>query len=286
MKRRTFIGIAVLWLSLTVHSVWAQALSFTAIPDEDAEVLQHRFTQIATYLQQQLGIDVHYIPVNSYAEAVAAFADNKMQLAWFGGLSGVQARRIVPGSEAIAQGYEDQFFKSYFIAHHSSQLSATGSFPSLNGLSFTFGSRHSTSGRLMPQFFIERNLGKRPEDIFSRIGFSGDHSQTIAQVQSGQYQVGAVNYMVWESALAAGKVDTNKVKVIWESPAYPDCQWTVRQGIDQVWGKGFKQKLAGVLINMDEPELLQSFSRQSFVPAVNQDYQPIEDLARSIGLLP
>lgn len=111
MKRRTFIGIAVLWLSLTVHSVWAQALSFTAIPDEDAEVLQHRFTQIATYLQQQLGIDVHYIPVNSYAEAVAAFADNKMQLAWFGGLSGVQARRIVPGSEAIAQVMKISFLK-------------------------------------------------------------------------------------------------------------------------------------------------------------------------------
>lgn len=273
------------FLLLVAPSALAATFTFTAIPDEDESQLRTRFDKVAVYLEEKLGVEVKYIPVKSYSAAVTAFRNNQVQLAWFGGLSGVQARRLVPGSDAIAQGYEDQFFKSYFIAHHSTEMLVNDSFPNLNGYTFTFGSKDSTSGRLMPQFFIERNLGKRPEDIFKRIGFSGDHSRTIAQVQAGVYQVGAVNYKVWESAVAAGKVDLNKVDVIWESPTYPDYQWTVRAGVDDSFGEGFKAKLSAVLLEMNDPELLQSFPRKSFVAADNLDYEPIENVAKTIGLI-
>lgn len=277
--------VALTILSSLSTSVLATVFTFTAIPDEDETQLRTRFDKVAEYLESQLGVDVRYIPVKSYSAAVTAFRNNQVQLAWFGGLSGVQARRLVPGSEAIAQGYEDQFFKSYFIAHHSAELLPSESFPNLNGYTFTYGSKGSTSGRLMPQFFIERNLGKKAENVFSRVGFSGDHSRTIAQVQAGAYQVGAVNYKVWETALANGTVDVNKVKVIWQSPAYPDYQWTVRQGVNEQFGEGFKAKLTKVLLEMKDPDLLSSFPRKSFVEADNQDYQPIENVAKAIGLI-
>lgn len=271
--------------ALLALPVSAQVFTFTAIPDEDETQLKLRFEKVARYLEQQLGVEVRYLPVKSYSAAVTAFRNNQVQLAWFGGLSGVQARRLVPGSEAIAQGYEDQFFKSYFIAHKSAGITPNGNFPGMNGLSFTFGSKDSTSGRLMPQFFIERNLGKQAAEVFSRIGYSGDHSRTIALVQSGVYQVGAVNYKVWETAVDKGKINPEKVEVIWESPAYPDYQWTIRAGVDDVWGEGFAEKVTQSLLDMEDPELLASFPRKSFVPAVNQDYDPIEELAQSIGLL-
>ncbi|WP_313901737.1 hypothetical protein [Methylobacterium sp. J-088] len=35
-----------------------------------------------------------------------------MQRAWFGGFTGVQARKAVPGAQAIAQGAEDAAFKT------------------------------------------------------------------------------------------------------------------------------------------------------------------------------
>ena len=66
--------------------------TFTAIPDQDQRHLQLRFSKIALYLSDQLDIDVRYIPVKSYAAAVTAFRNNQVQLGWFGGLSGVQAR--------------------------------------------------------------------------------------------------------------------------------------------------------------------------------------------------
>ncbi|MCZ4337118.1 putative selenate ABC transporter substrate-binding protein [Shewanella colwelliana] len=281
-----FSRISLLLLSfILVPAVCAQTFTFTAIPDENESQLQTRFNKIARYLEQELGVEVKYVPVKSYAAAVTAFRNNQVQLAWFGGLSGVQARRLVPGSDAIAQGYEDQFFKSFFIAHHSVELVASSNFPNLNGYTFTFGSKGSTSGRLMPQFFIERNMGKQAKEIFSRIGFSGDHSRTIAQVEAGAYQIGAVNYKVWESAVEKGLVDTSKVRVIWETPAYPDYQWTVRHGVEQTFGSGFEAKLKAALLNMKDPELLASFPRLSFVEAENQDYEPIESVAIAIGLL-
>ncbi|MCK8047344.1 putative selenate ABC transporter substrate-binding protein [Shewanella sp. 1CM18E] len=277
--------LALLLALVCTPAAMAQTFTFTAIPDEDESQLRTRFEKVAEYLEQELGVKVKYIPVKSYSAAVTAFRNNQVQLAWFGGLSGVQARRLVPGSEAIAQGYEDQFFKSYFIAHASTEIVPDESFPNINGYTFTFGAKNSTSGRLMPQFFIERNLGKNTKDVFKRIGYSGDHSRTIAQVQAGVYQVGAVNYKVWETAVANGKVDLEKVDVIWQSPAYPDYQWTIRGDVDSAFGAEFADKVTAALIGMTDTDLLNSFPRESFVPADNRDYEPIEDVAKAIGLI-
>ncbi|AZG72831.1 putative selenate ABC transporter substrate-binding protein [Shewanella livingstonensis] len=273
------------FLSLFSTFALSATFTFTAIPDEDESQLRTRFDKVADYLTEKLGVEVKYIPVKSYSAAVTAFRNNQVQLAWFGGLSGVQARRLVPGSEAIAQGFEDQFFKSYLIAHKSTNMAASTNFPSLNDYTFTFGSKDSTSGRLMPQYFIEKNTGKPIEQIFKRIGFSGDHSRTISQVEAGVYQVGAVNYKVWDTAVEKGEVDTSKVKVIWESPTYPDYQWTVHSGVDETFGAGFKEKLTKTLIGMTDKDLLASFPRESFVPAKNSDYEPIERVAKTIGML-
>ncbi len=282
-----FLLRSLIALTITMSAMTqAETFVFTAIPDQDESHLQERFGKVATYLNEQLGIDVRYIPVKSYAAAITAFRNNQVQLAWFGGLSGVQARRLVPGSEALAQGYEDQLFKTYFIANMSAGVEPAESLPAaLKGKTFTFGSKGSTSGRLMPEFYLRQQFGTAPEEIFSRVGFSGDHSRTIAQVQSGAYQIGAVNYSVWESELAGGKVDPSKVQVIWTTPTYPDYQWSIRGDVDEQFGEGFKAKVRAALLNMNQPELLASFPRQSFVPAGNDDYAPIEATAKAIGLL-
>lgn len=280
---KAFFAILLLGMSCLGY---AKTFTFTAIPDEDESRLRERFDKVAIYLSEQTGVDVKYIPVKSYAAAVTAFRNNQVQLAWFGGLSGVRARQLVPGAEAIAQGYEDQFFKTYFIAHTSTGLQSSDTFPvGIAKKTFTFGSKGSTSGRLMPEFYLRKYFEKSPKQIFKRVGFSGDHSRTIAQVQSGAYLIGAVNYKVWENELKAGKIDTSKISVIWETPAYPDYQWTVRGDVDAQFGQNVKQKLTQALLDMKDPALLASFPRQSFVPANNKDFEPVEDVARSIGLI-
>jgi phosphonate transport system substrate-binding protein len=272
-------------MTLLATSALAETFTFTAIPDEDESRLNERFGKVADYLAEELGVDVKYIPVKSYPAAITAFRNDQVQLAWFGGLSGVQARELVPGSTAIAQGYEDQFFKTYIIANVSTGLEASEEFPQgIKGKTFTFGSKGSTSGRLMPEFHIRENMGA-PEDVFARVGFSGDHSRTVTQVESGAFEVGAVNYSVYDNRVAEGSTDPEKVKVIWTTPTYPDYQWTIRGDVDARYGEGFTQKVTDALLNMKDKDLLASFPRESFVPASNDDYAPIKATGEAIGLL-
>ncbi|MBF5052955.1 phosphonate ABC transporter periplasmic phosphonate-binding protein [Alcanivorax venustensis ISO4] len=278
---------AVLLLAACDSREPAQTFTFTAIPDQDESRLEQRFGKVAEHLEEALGVPVKYVPVKSYPAAVTAFRNDEVQMAWFGGLSGVQARRLVPGSQAIAQGQEDTAFKSYFIANSSTGLEPGDSLPDAfaEQPSFTFGSKGSTSGRLMPEYYFRERFGAPPQELIDKVGFSGDHSRTLSLVESGAYATGALNYQVWDQALADGDIDTDKVQVIWETPAYPDYHWTVRGDLDQRFGEGFSQRVTEVLLAIDDPELLEAFPRSAFVPADNDDYQAIEDTAESIGLL-
>lgn len=261
-------------------------LVFSAIPDQDETKLVQRFTAFGKYLEAKLGVEVKYLPVKNYAATVTAFKNNQVQLAWFGGLSGVQARLSVPGSKAIAQGPEDQEFKSYFIASSTADVKPMAKLgDQLKGKTFTFGSRDSTSGRLFPEHFLREALGQAPEQIFSRVGFSGDHSRTIQLVQSGAYQMGAVNFQVWDAELKAGKIETSKVAVVWTTPTFPDYNWSVRGDIDSAFGGGFTDKITATILGLDDKTLLGYFDRSKFIPAKNSDYAVIESVGKITGLV-
>ena len=292
MKRS--IAAAVLGTALATGALTTGAVAqdkptfvFTAIPDQDETRLVERFTKVAEYLQGKLGVPVKYLPVKSYPAAVTAFTNGQVQLAWFGGFTGVQARARVTNSEAIAQGAEDVAFKSFIIANAKTGLKSSKDFPKdIAGKSFTFGARASTSGRLMPEYFIRKAFADRdPEAIFSRVGFSGDHNRTIQLVQSGAYEVGVLDYSVWELEQKAGKIDASQVSVIWESPTFPDYQWTVRGDVDTTFGSGFKAKLQSALIAVTDPAILTPFARSKFIAAKNSDYGPIEAVGKATKLL-
>ncbi|MFG6157408.1 putative selenate ABC transporter substrate-binding protein [Halomonas sp. 1390] len=281
-----WLAVPAAALALFAQGAAADTFRFTAIPDENQSRLIERFSKVADYLETRLDVDVEYVPVKSYGASVSAFRNDQVQLAWFGGLSGVQARRLVPGSEALAQGSEDAEFKSYLIAHRSTGLEPAETLPeAIEGMSLTFGSRTSTSGRLMPEHFLRERFDAAPDELFSRVGFSGDHSRTIALVEAGTWELGAVNFSVWDAAVADGRVDTDKVEVIWETPPYPDYNWTVRGDVDERFGEGFTDRVRAALLEMDDPDLLASFPREGFIPADNALYAPIEDVAEELGLL-
>lgn len=285
MIKRTLLSLT-LFLSTSTAAL-AKPFVFTAIPDQDETALQERFDKVAVYLSKTLNHEVKFVPVKSYAASVTAFRNDDVQLAWFGGLSGVRARMLSEGSKAIAQGVDDPNFKSYFIAHKDVGIDGKSEdLPqSIENKTFTFGSKGSTSGRLMPEYFLRKQFDKAPEKIFEKVGFSGNHSRTIALVQSGAYQVGAVNYKVWEKELAAGKIDTDKVSVIWQTPGYNDYQWTIRGDVDKAYGEGFTDKITQALLDIDDKDILDAFPRAGFIAASNEDFQPVIDTAKEIGLI-
>ena len=288
MIKRQLLSL-VFCLSLSV-TTFAKPFVFTAIPDQDETALQERFDKVAKYLSKTLDHEVKFVPVKSYAASVTAFRNDDVQLAWFGGLSGVRARLLSEGSKAIAQGVDDPNFKSYFIANKSvikEDIDATSKdIPAfITDKTFTFGSKGSTSGRLMPEFFLRKQFEQSPEKIFDKVGYSGNHSRTIALVQSGAYQVGAVNYKVWQKELAAGKIDTDKVSIVWQTPGYPDYQWTIRGDVDSDYGENFSAKVTQALLDLKDKTILDSFPRAGFIAASNDDFQPVLDMAKDIGLI-
>ncbi len=270
----------------------AIVLGMSAIPDQDPELLNRLYPVLADRFSSDTGLDVEYRPVTDYTAVVRAFEVGDIYLAWMGGLTGVQARSRLPGATAIAQRDIDADFHSLFIATRQSGLEpfedASG-LSSLAGHTLTFGSETSTSGRLMPQYFMAE-AGLDPADLKGSPGFSGSHDATIEAVASGSFEVGAVNEQVWNAAEEAGEVDLSDVVVLWRTPGYADYHWLIRPDVDEVFGTGTTQKITDLLLGLDaaspdDQAILELFGAESFVATENSNYDQIEAVAKEQGLL-
>jgi len=263
-------------------------LRFTAIPDSRKTELDLRFRPLAAHLERELGLPVEYVPTADYAASVEMFKNGDVQLAWFGGLTGVQARAAVDGSRAIAQGKLDPRFKSYFVAHDLEPAEAGAPFPTetLRGKRFTFGSRQSTSGRLMPEYFIRQASGLAPDELFAEVGFSGSHDKTAELVDSGAFEAGVLNYKTYERLLAEGRIRAETCRVVWTTPEYADYNWTVHPRVDERFGAGTTRAIQAALLALDDPDLLASLQRpDGLIEASNGDYAGIAEVARALGFL-
>ena len=281
-------------LGLLVHGCGGDApspgtrvLAFTAVPDQNTTELQEKFQPLADFLSRRLGVPVEYVPVRDYQASVELFKNADVLLAWFGGLTGVQARQAVPGARAIAQGETDPRYFSYFIAHADTGLERADEFPKdIAGLSFTFGSRSSTSGRLMPEYFVRQSTGLSPEEFFGHtVGFSGSHDKTAELVESGQYEAGVLNYRVYDRRVAEGKTDPDVARVIWKTPAFADYSWTAHPRLDETFGDGFVSRLQETLVSIDDPALLSALPRTRLIEASNEDFESIRRVAVELGML-
>ncbi|HEY9606956.1 MAG TPA: putative selenate ABC transporter substrate-binding protein [Allocoleopsis sp.] len=267
-----------------------KTLTLGAIPDQDPQKLQRQYDKVAAYLQKELGVPVKYKPVTDYSAAVTAFKVGDLELVWFGGLTGVQAALQVPGAEAIAQRDVDEQFHSLFIANKKSGLKAfqdVSGLKELKGHTFTFGSESSTSGRLMPQYFLQ-SAGVKLQDFKGQPGFSGDHDKTIKLVEAGTYDVGAVNEKVWQKRVKEKEIDLNKVEVLWRTPAYYDYHWVINPEVKQKFGDDFVKKVQNAFLKLDpnvpeQKEILDLFEAKKFIVTKNSNYAQIEKIGRAIG---
>lgn len=268
-----------------------QVLRIGAIPDQNPEKLNRLYGLVADELSQQLGVKVSYLPVTDYAAAVSAFRTGSLDLVWFGGLTGVQASLQKPGAQMLAQRDIDAQFYTVFIANARSGIKPIQNqkgLVALKGKRFTFGSESSTSGRLMPQYFLAQAGVKLADFAGGAPGFSGSHDATIALVQSGTYDAGAVNEQVWKSNLRSGKANRSKVVQIWRTPSYPDYLWLGQPNLDQRFGKGFSAKLRQSIISWrptdpEQKQILSLFGAQQFTTVKPDEYKQIEQVGRQIG---
>ncbi|MDP9941010.1 putative selenate ABC transporter substrate-binding protein [Ectopseudomonas alcaliphila] len=271
-------------IALSVSAVLAQAadvLKVSAIPDEAPTELLRKFKPLGAYLEQELGMKVEFVPVADYAAVVEALAADRIDMAWLGGFTFVQARLKTGNAVPLVQREQDAEFTSKFITSDP----AVKSLQDLKGKTFAFGSVSSTSGSLMPRYFMLQD-GIKPEDFFSRVAYSGAHDATAAWVQAGKADAGVLNASVWQKLVDAGKVDTDKVKVFATTPTYYDYNWTVRGNLDAA----LQEKIKASFLALDpaKPEhkaILDLQAASRFIETKPENYEGIEEAARAAGLL-
>ena len=282
IKSATAFVLAVAMLSSTANGFAQQVLRVSAIPDEAPTELQRKFKPLGEYLEKKLGMPVEFTPVTDYAAAVEALIHHKIDLVWFGGFTFVQAKirsnnQVIP----LVQREEDEKFKSVFITSDKN----ISRLEDLRGKTFSFGSESSTSGHLMPRYFL---LAAKinPDTDLKRIAFSGAHDATVAAVAGGKVDAGVLNISVWEKMLKENKVDLNQVHVFFTTPGYYDYNWTVRADMDLE----LRNKIIAAFLSLDKSdaqgkEILDLQRASKFIPTKAENYVTIESAARDAGLL-
>lgn len=257
-------------------------LRVSAIPDEAPTELQRKAEPLMRYLEKQLGVKVKYVPVVDYAATVEGLAAKKLDLVWYGGFTFVQARKRTGNAIPLVMRIEDANFHSKFIAYKDSGIKRL---EDLKGKTFAFGSVGSTSGHLMPRYFLLQHHIV-PERDFAKFSFSGSHDATAKWVEAGRVQAGVLNESVWEKLVESGKVDVNKVKVIWTTPAYVDYNWTVRGDLDRM----LMTRITRAFLNLDHanPEhrkIMDLQRARGYVIATPDDFKGVEAAAKAAKLL-
>jgi phosphonate transport system substrate-binding protein len=287
-SRRWFATAAVAVLSLITPAAFAQTaapgiLRVTAIPDESPTELARKFAPLGAYLEKKLGLKVEWTPVTDYAAAVETLVNRKIDLAWFGGFTFVQAN-VRSGGKMIplVQREEDEKFRSVFITDAKSGIARL---EDLKGRTLSFGSASSTSGHLMPRSFL---LAAKinPDVDLKRISFSGAHDATVAAVNSGKVDAGALNISVWEKLVAEKKVDTSVVKVFYTTPPYFDYNWTVHADMPADLRTKIQKAFLELDANTPEGKEILGLQRATkFIPSKPENYNGIRAAADNAGLL-
>ena len=287
-RRTALRGLAVAAMAasslatFSAHADTPAVLRVSAIPDEAPTELQRKFKPLGEYLSQATGMKVVFTPVSDYAAVVESLATKKLDLAWLGGFTYVQAKIRTNGTAIpIVQRAEDAVFTSKFITADP----AIKTLADLKGKTFAFGAPSSTSGSLMPRFFLQQD-GLNPEKDFKTVAYSGAHDATVAFVAAGKADAGVLNTSVWDKLVESKKVDTSKVRVFATTPTYFDYNWTVRGDLDPAVITKLKDAFLALDPSKPEHKAIMDLQRASkFVATESKNYDGIEAAGKSAGLL-
>jgi phosphonate transport system substrate-binding protein len=282
MKRWSSILLAVVGIAAPLVASAEDALRVSAIPDESPTELQRKFAPLGAYLEKATGKKVSFVPVSDYAATVEGLAANKLDLVWYGGFTFVQAHRRTGTANPLVQREEDAKFHSKFIVAEGSKAKKL---EDLKGANFAFGSVSSTSGHLMPRYFLLKS-GIDPDKDFAKVAFSGAHDVTAKWVETGKVEAGVLNESVFQKLIDDKKIDSAKVRVLWTTPPYFDYNWTVRGDLDPKLAEKIKKAFLALDYSNPEHKAILDLQRtHKFIPTSPENYKSIEEAAKSAGLI-
>lgn len=280
---------ALLSLSLSSCGDARGALRVSGIPDSAGTEIEALARAVESYLGKELGVEVEYINATDYDAAVTMIGSNKVDLGWFGGVTGVDAVDACAGrARMIATRKKDLQFKTYFVANRAVvDAGKVGPVkdlaelkPKLAELSFTFGNLRSTSGHIMPRHFMTAAGIDLEAGVKGGAKNQDNHTMTLDMVADGRVDVGALNYTNYDRASDDKKQQAVK---IYETPTYVDYCMVARDSL----GDDLIAKIQAAFTKLDasNPEhkaVLDAFKAEKFVAAESSQWQMIRDVMKGL----
>jgi phosphonate transport system substrate-binding protein len=256
----------------------AEVLRIGVLPDQSPKVLRKRFASVLSYLAENLQLNCELIVPESYSDLLGLFHDQKVDLVYLGGYSYVKVRQNDQAIPLVMRRVDTRF-TSLFIVNANSPAQTLDN---LENKSITFGSSLSTSGHLMPRYFLQqKNIN--PESFFSEVRYSGAHDRTAYWVRDGVVDVGAANATTIRSMLDKKLIAPNDFRVLWETPPYADYVWAIRPQ----FAESFRFKVRDAFLqlspdNADHAIVLQNLNAIGYIPADPDYFVALQSIAREI----
>ncbi len=250
------------------------------IPTNDPGKMLRDSDPLVSYLERKTGAKVRMTIPTNYAAVVEAIANDQVDIAYFGGFTYVQAVRRA-GVIPLVQRDQDQNFHSLFITQSDSGIR---SLADLKGHSFAFGDVNSTSGHLMPEYFMRQ--ATVDADVINKAVYTGGHDATALAVANKKVDAGALDETVYQKMVKDGKLDPAKATVLYTTPPYFDYVWAARKGLEPRLTESFASAFLKLDANNPEHKPILEFLRATkYVRANDGDYDKLRQAARDAGLL-
>src|SRR5438445_532292 len=223
---------------------------------------------------------IFVVDLADFATVVEALVNDQVDIAHLGGFTYVQASKRA-GVKPLVQRERDREFHSLFITQAGSPIR---SLADLKKRSFAFGDVNSTSGHLMPEYFMRRN-GVDPEVIAKAI-YTGGHDATLLAVANGKVDAGALDEAVFQRMTSQGKIDPAKVRVFWTTPPFFDYVWVARKGLDARKADAVRDSF--LALDRADPQrraILEALSASKYAPAPDANSGSLREAALEAGLL-
>jgi len=258
-----------------------QVVRISVLPDQEETRLRKRFEPLIAYLSETLSMRVELFIPESYADQLQRFYNGEYDIARFGGFSFVKANEKT-GAVPIVMRDIDTRFASYFLVGADNPASKISD---MKGQRFSFGSKSSTSGHLMPRYFLmKQNIAT--EEYFSQVQYSGAHDRTAYLVRDGKADLGVANAIVIDRLYKEGKLNKDQVRILWKTPPYADYVWAASAKLPKQLRLQIQNAFMDLSKNVPEQaQILQALEAGVYLPASPEDFASLKQISHELRLL-
>lgn len=218
------LSIAVGAAAAALPAIAADELNFGIISTESTVNLKQEWVPFIDEMEKQTGFTIRPFFAPDYAGIIEGMRFNKVQVAWFGNKSAMEAVDRANG-EIFVQSVDvtgNPGYWSHLIVHRDSNLASVDDVLKNAGeLSFGNGDPNSTSGFLVPGYYVFAQNGVNdPKQIFKRV-INANHETNALAVANKQVDVATNNN---ENLYRVKERQPDKfaqIKIIWTSPLIP-----------------------------------------------------------------